>query len=68
LDKENEALQPGYTTLRASAGWRAERWELRITGANLTDKRVPVAASELGDGQYYLLPARQVDLSFRVRF
>lgn len=68
LDKENEALQDGYTTLGASAGWRAERWELRVTGSNLTDKRVPVAGSELGDGQYYLLPARQVDVSFRVRF
>ncbi len=68
LDKENEALQNGYTTLAASAGWRGQAWELRLTGQNLTDKRVPVAASEFGDGQYYLLPARQVDLSLRFHF
>jgi iron complex outermembrane recepter protein len=68
LDKENTALQQGYTTLAASAGWRGKGWELRVTGQNLTDKRVPVAASELGDGQYYLLPARQVNASVRFRF
>jgi outer membrane receptor protein involved in Fe transport len=68
LDKENTALQNGYTTLAASTGWRGKGWELRVTGQNLTDKRVPVAASELGDGQYYLLPARQVSGSVRFRF
>lgn len=68
LDKENEALQNGYTTLAASAGWRGRGWELRVTGRNLTDRRPPVAASELGDGQYYLLPARQVDAFLRFRF
>ena len=68
LDKENAAPQNGYTTLAASTGWRGKGWELRVTGQNLTDKRVPVAASELGDGQYYLLPARQVNTSLRFRF
>ena len=68
LDKENTALQSGYTTFAASAGWRGDGWELRVTGQNLTDKRVPVAASERGDGQYYLLPARQVNASVRFRF
>ena len=68
LDKENTALQNGYTTLAASAGWRAKDCELCITGQNLTEKRVPVAASELGDGQYYLLPARQVTLTARYWF
>jgi outer membrane receptor protein involved in Fe transport len=68
LDKENTALQGGYVTLAASAGWRGEGWELRLGGQNLTDRRVPVAASELGDGQYYLLPARQVNASVRFRF
>jgi len=32
---------------------------------NLNDQRPPVAESELGDAQYYLLPARRVEVSAR---
>lgn len=37
-------------------------------GENLTDERDPVAESELGDGQYYRQTARNVRLSWGVRF
>jgi len=50
------------------AGYRAGRWELRVDGRNLTDRRDPVSESELGDAQYYLMSARRVDATFGVRF
>ncbi len=39
---------------------RRWRWELRLDGYNLTDRRDPVAESELGDAQFYRLPGRSV--------
>ena len=68
LNKRNTAPSPGYDTLAASAGWRFQRAEFRVTGSNLTDKRPPVTESELGDAQYYLLTGRQVSASLRFRF
>ena len=68
LNKRNTAEAGAYTTVAALVGWRAERYELRLTGRNLTDRRDPVSESELGDAQYYRLPARQVDLTAAVRF
>ena len=62
LNKRNTAPAPGYTTVAASLGYRFERCELRLTGNNLSDRRDPVAESELGDAQYYRLPARTVEL------
>ena len=47
---------------------RAGTWELRVDGQNLTNRRNPVAESELGDSQYYLLPGRSVNASIRMRF
>lgn len=67
LNKRNTALAPGFTSLRISAGYRTSRWELRADGSNLTNRRDPVSESELGDAQYYLLPSRRVDVSFRWR-
>jgi outer membrane receptor protein involved in Fe transport len=61
LDKENTALADGYLTLGASAGYRFEKIELRVTGRNLTNRRDPVSESELGEGQYYRLPPWRVD-------
>ena len=40
---------------------------LQVDGRNLTDERPAVAESELGDAQYYRLPARRVDVAFTVR-
>jgi iron complex outermembrane receptor protein len=68
LDKRNRALADGYATLSASAGYRTGRWELRVEGRNLTDRRDAVSESELGDAQYYLLPARRYDVSASLRF
>ncbi len=68
LNQRNTAPIGGYATFAASLGWRETRWDLRLSGQNLTDRRKPVAESELGDAQYYILPGRQVTLSARFRF
>jgi iron complex outermembrane receptor protein len=68
LDPENTTLASSYDTWGASIGYRFPRWEVRLQGQNLNDTRPPVAASELGPGQYYLLPARTVRLFLLTRF
>lgn len=67
LNKRNTALEPSYAAYSAGLGWRDERWEVRLDGTNLADRRPPVSESELGESQYYLLPARSVILSVRAR-
>jgi iron complex outermembrane receptor protein len=68
LNKRNTAPAGGYTTLGAALGYRSGPWEARISGQNLTDQRNPIAESELGDAQYYLLPGRRLIASLRMRF
>ncbi len=68
LDKRNRAPAGSYATLSALLGYRLRRWELRLTGRNLTDRRDPVSESELGDAQYYRLFPRRIDASATVRF
>jgi len=68
LDKRNTALAESYATLAALVGYRRGRFELRLSGRNLTDRRDPVSESELGDSQYYRLFPRHLDLLGSVRF
>jgi hypothetical protein len=35
----------------------------KLDGWNLNDRRPPVSESELGDAQYYLLPARRLEMT-----
>jgi outer membrane receptor protein involved in Fe transport len=58
LTKRNTATAPAYTTWSAGVGYRFAKGEVRLDGTNLNDTRPPVSESELGDAQYYLLPAR----------
>jgi iron complex outermembrane receptor protein len=67
-DRENTTLLDGFATVGAGVGYRAGRWELRVDGRNLGDRRDPVAVSELGEGQLYLLPSRRVDAGLRFHF
>ena len=62
LNKRNTALASAYDTVDASLGYRFTRCELRLSGRNLGDRRDPVAESELGEGQYYRLPGRLIEL------
>jgi iron complex outermembrane receptor protein len=68
LDKRNTAPAAAYTTLNAGVGYRMGRGELRLDGRNLGNRRDPVSESELGDEQYYLLPARNIEVSYRYAF
>jgi iron complex outermembrane receptor protein len=68
LDRENVALVPSYTTWAAGVGYRFARWEVRLDGWNLNNTRPPVAASEFGPNQFYLLPARTFRLAGELRF
>ena len=64
LNKRNTALAEGFTSWSAGLGWRASQWELRLDGENLSDRRDPIAESELADASYYRLEGRRVWLTF----
>ena len=66
-NKRNTAEAGAYTTLDASAGTHAGKVDLRVAGRNLTDRRDAVAESELGESQYYRLPARTIEASASLR-
>ncbi|MEO8034095.1 MAG: TonB-dependent receptor [Acidobacteriota bacterium] len=68
LNKRNTAPAKAYTTWSGGIGYRMTRGELRLDGRNLSNSRAPIAESELGDAQYYLLPARSAELSYRYNF
>jgi len=65
LNKRNTVKTGGYSTLDAALGYRFSRYNLQLVGYNLTNRRDPVAESELsevvtvtGTAGYYRLPAR----------
>ena len=68
LDKRNRSKAGGYITSSAQVCYRHRDWEISLEGFNLSDRRDPVAESELGDAQYYLNPARSFRLSWHSRF
>ena len=68
LNKRNTALAEPFTTIDVGGGYRFDRWEIRVDGRNLSDRRDPSAESELGDAQYYRLPARRIDFTVGVTF
>jgi len=68
LNKRNTAPADGFPTVDLSVGYRTPRWELRMDARNLGDQRDPVAESELGDAEYYLMNSRRVTGTFSVHF
>lgn len=68
LNKRNTALAGGFTTVSAGVGYAAGFGEIRVDGTNLTNRRDPVSESELGDAQYYLVPARAIRVSYSRSF
>jgi iron complex outermembrane receptor protein len=66
LTKRNTAQADAYTTFDASVGAVVHGVDLRVTGRNLSDRRDPVAESELGESQYYRLPARTVEAAVSI--
>lgn len=61
LDSENDFEAPGYAVIDASIGYRFERFTLAILGSNLGNRRDAVQLSELGEDQFYRMPARRID-------
>ena len=68
LNKRNTALAAGFATVDVGLGYRRGRYEVRLDGRNLGDQRDPISESELGDAQYYRLPARRFDVTVGLRF
>jgi iron complex outermembrane receptor protein len=62
LDSQNTTRVGGYFSSDASLGYGFSGFSLALNGYNLGDRRDPVLASELGDGQFYRLPGRRVML------
>jgi iron complex outermembrane recepter protein len=61
LNSLNTFEAPAYAVVDASLGYRFERFTVAILGSNLGNRRDAVQLSELGEGQFYRLPARRVD-------
>jgi hypothetical protein len=57
-----------FTAVDIGVGYRLGRSAIRLDGWNVGDRRDAVSESELGDAQYYRLPARRVELTFSTRF
>jgi iron complex outermembrane receptor protein len=60
LDMQNQITSGSYATLDATLGYAFQRCAISVNGYNLSDRREPVLRSELGEGQFYLLPGRRV--------
>jgi iron complex outermembrane recepter protein len=61
LNSLNTFKAPAYAVVDASLGYRFARFTAAVLGSNLGDRRDAVQLSELGEGQFYRLPARRVD-------
>jgi iron complex outermembrane receptor protein len=61
LNSLNTFEAPAYAVVDASLGYRFERFTVSILASNLGDRRDAVQTSELGEGQFYRLPARRVN-------
>jgi outer membrane receptor protein involved in Fe transport len=62
LDMQNQITAGSYATVDATLGYAFGRYAISVNGYNLSDRREPVLQSELGEGQFYLLPGRRVFL------
>jgi hypothetical protein len=59
LDALNSIGTGSYVALDASIGYGLRGYMISINGSNLSNRRNPVQESELGEGQFYLLPGRR---------
>lgn len=68
LNKRNTALADAFTTISLGAGYRFGKNNIRFDIDNVTDERDPISESELGDAQYYRMPARNFRVSWLTSF
>jgi iron complex outermembrane recepter protein len=60
LDMQNTIRAGSYVTADATIGYALRGYTISVNGYNLGNRRDAVLASELGERQFYLLPARRV--------
>jgi iron complex outermembrane receptor protein len=61
LNSLNTFEAPAYAVVDASLGYRFDKFTVALLGSNLGDRRDAAQLSELGEGQFYRLPARRID-------
>jgi iron complex outermembrane receptor protein len=61
LNSLNTFQAPAYAIVDASLGYRFDRFAVAVLGSNLGNRRDAVQMSELGEGQFYRMPARRID-------
>jgi outer membrane receptor protein involved in Fe transport len=61
LNSLNTFEAPAYAIVDASLGYRFEKFTVSILANNLGNRRDPVQLSELGEGQFYVMPARRIN-------
>jgi outer membrane receptor protein involved in Fe transport len=69
LNSLNTFEAPAYAVVDASLGYRFEHFTVAILASNLGNRRDAVQLSELGEEQFYQLPARRgcdVDLALQI--
>jgi outer membrane receptor protein involved in Fe transport len=64
---QNTITGRSYVTVDTTLGYSFRDFVLSVNGYNLTNRRDPVLDSELGEGQFYLLPARRIFVKVSVR-
>jgi outer membrane receptor for monomeric catechols len=62
LDQENQAPAAGFITYDCKISYGSDGWTIYLSGQNLSDRRDPVSASEIGDDQVYRLFGRRLEL------
>jgi iron complex outermembrane receptor protein len=63
LDRNNQVAAGAYGMLDALIGYRWTDTRLALKGTNLANRREPVVASELGEGQFYFTQRRRIELT-----
>ena len=61
LNSLNTFEAPAYAVIDASIGYRFAKFTVAVLGSNLGDRRDAAQLSELGEGQFYRMPARRID-------
>jgi iron complex outermembrane recepter protein len=61
LNSLNTFEAPAYAIVDASVGYRFNKFTVAVLGSNLGDRRDAVQLSELGEEQFYRMPARRVN-------
>lgn len=68
LSKRNTSFARSYVTWDAGVGFQTGHWAAHVDAYNLSNRRDVVSESEIGDAQYYRLPARSLWVSLSYDF